>query len=358
MPIDIETLPQSNVVVVIETASEFDLRKQQSAPAATLRSGGSATITTSASASNRSRASCYTHMTGDTRFKPSSASNTPVKGVADKKKSTFSWCVRVRAADVHDRDALYQVFFLEQKARHHGRHQRRDVRRCITAASAHPPVPRVHQEPVRKSTRPAPYGAPKLHTAERSRSRGMSMASDADGADSPAPRKTPPPVKTASPARAGRSSGGGSFDKQTSRPEFISYANVTKAAPSGILPTPPKRHSNSRLSLGSDVDGSALSPSRAVASRTPTSYTSGAVDSSLPLTPTAGPTVSDISEQPQQVGGVHCSKSDPPHTHSTRTLLAQLPPSAWVAAARLPRTAPSAVVALPGCFAARREEDL
>lgn len=155
---------------------------------------------------------------------------------------------------------------------------------------------------MRKTTRPAAYGPPMLHTAQRSRSRGMSLASDADGVDSPALRKTPPPVKTASPARAnGRTSPkGGSFDKQTSRPEFISYANVTKAAPSGILPTPPKRHSNSRLSLGSDTEGIAMSPSRAVA-RTPTSNTSGAVDSSLPLTPTAGPTVSDISEQPQQV---------------------------------------------------------
>lgn len=50
MPIDIETLPQSNVAVVIESAApdQFDLRKQQSAPPTTFRSGSGVVVTDSA----------------------------------------------------------------------------------------------------------------------------------------------------------------------------------------------------------------------------------------------------------------------------------------------------------------------
>ncbi len=122
--------------------------------------------------------------------------------------------------------------------------------------------------------------------------------------------RTPPPVKTAStPSRhakeaAGKGSPKGpTFDKQTARPEFISYANVNKAAPSGILPTPPKRHSASRLSMGSETgELGPNSPSRAITSRTPTS-----LDTPLPLTPTAGPAVSDLSEQPGQVSFLYCT---------------------------------------------------
>lgn len=48
MPIDLDALPQSNVVIVTESASDsFDLRKQQSTPAAAFRTESGVTITDS-----------------------------------------------------------------------------------------------------------------------------------------------------------------------------------------------------------------------------------------------------------------------------------------------------------------------